>query len=63
MMARKSPQGTWLATIRHERYPYYMGTFETERRAEIAELLAYHWLKAGSEIGKIPFRNKTKDAI
>lgn len=62
-MPHKSPQGTYIATIRHEGYPYYMGTFETQRRAEIAELIAYHWLKLGVEIGKIPFRNKTKDAI
>lgn len=62
-MARKSPQGTWFATIRHDKYPYYMGTFETERRAEIAELLAYHWLDSGVEISKIPRKNKTKDAI
>lgn len=55
--------GRFKAKIRKEGWWICLGTFDTHRRAELAELLARYWYKNGVALFDIPRTARTKEAI
>lgn len=62
-MPKISYANKYRAVVYHKKYMVDLGSFETKERASIAERLAMHWTTRGFNLGQVPSRPKTIDAI
>lgn len=59
-MASRVPSGNWQAHAQMDKERYCLGTFETKKRAELAERLFRLWRDRGKIM---PAKPKTVDAV